>query len=227
MRHITTHTTPATGLRSIADTSWHVRGACYGMDPEEADELFFPRPRDLCAIAEARALCAQCPVRRDCLNHALENKIKEGTWGGLTKAERRPWHDGLPQRMDYDRVIAFFNGRDVHLTTRERQAVVDHAYVRDWRPSRLAVALQISPQHARDLLRQVANKVFDRDRYQGIPRKKRKRAPAPPKTDKPPADGTSVTGRPKSWPDGTSDPGRPVSRPVPASTANASLGKAA
>ncbi|MFB8353053.1 WhiB family transcriptional regulator [Streptomyces niveus] len=214
MRHITTHTTPATGLRSIGDTSWHPRGACYGMDPEEADELFFPRPRDLCAIAEARALCARCPVRLDCLNHALENGIKEGTWGGLTQAERRPWHDGLPQRMDYSRVIAFFNGRDVHLTTRERQAVIDHAYVRGWRPARLAVALQMTPQHARDLLRQVANKVFDRDRYQGIPRKKRKKAPAQPTTDKPPANGRSAASQ-------------PVSRPLQTNTATAPLGKAA
>lgn len=214
MRHITTHTAPATALRSIGDTSWHPRGACYGLDPEEAEELFFPRPRDLCAIAEARSLCGRCPVRRDCLNHALENGIKEGTWGGLTKAERRPWHDGLPQRLDYDRVIAFFNGRDVHLTTRERQAVIDHAYVRGWRPARLAVALQISPQHARDLLRQVANKVFDRDRYQGIPRKKRKKAPAQPTTDKPPSGGKSAAGR-------------PVARPVRTNTANAPLGKAA
>ncbi|TXL83975.1 WhiB family transcriptional regulator [Streptomyces sp. IB2014 016-6] len=214
MRHITTHTTPATGLRSIADTSWHPRGACYGMDPEEADELFFPRPRDLCAIAEARSLCSRCPVRRDCLNHALENGIKEGTWGGLTKAERRPWHDGLPQRMDYSRVIAFFNGRDVHLTNRERQAVIDHAYVRGWRPARLAVALQISPQHARDLLRQVANKVFDRDRYQGIPRKKRKKAPAQPKTDKPPGSGKSAAGQ-------------LVARPLQTKASDTPLGKAA
>lgn len=214
MRHITTHTTPATALRSIGDTSWHPRGACYGMDPEEAEELFFPRPRDLCAIAEAKSLCGRCPVRRDCLNHALENGIKEGTWGGLTKAERRPWHDGLPHRLDYSRVIAFFNGRDVHLTARERQAVVDHAYLRGWRPERLAVALQISRPHARDLLRQVANKVFDRDRYQGIPRKKRKKAPAPPKQDKPSADGKSAAGR-------------PVARPVRTNTANAPLGKAA
>nr|WP_272482195.1 WhiB family transcriptional regulator [Streptomyces niveus] len=227
LRHITTHTTPATGLRSIGDTSWHLRGACYGMDPEEADELFFPLPRDLCAIAEARSLCARCPVRRDCLNHALENGIKEGTWGGLTKAERRPWHDGLPHRMDYSRVVAFFNGRDVHLTSRERQAVVDHAYVRGWRPARLAVALQISPQHARDLLRQVANKVFDRDRYQGIPRKKRKKAPAQPKPDKPPSGNKTAPGRSGPRPDGTSAPGRPVSRPVQTNTANAPLGKAA
>lgn len=218
LRHITAHTTPATGLRSIADTSWHIHGACYGMDPDEADELFFPVPRDHWATAEAKELCALCPVRRDCLNYALENGIKQGTWGGLTEAERRPWEKGLPQRMDYSRVIAFFNGRDVHLTSGEREVVVDHAYVRGWRPSRLATALQISPRHARDLLRQVANKVFDRDLTLGVPPNpyKNKKKKPPTETDPPPP---NRPGRP-----GTK---QPQSRPAAPNTANAPIGKAA
>ncbi|MFI8308832.1 WhiB family transcriptional regulator [Streptomyces sp. NPDC085927] len=175
MRRITTHNVPATGLRSIGDTSWQPRGVCHGMNPEDADAAFFPLPRDYEAIAEAKELCGLCPVRRDCLNYALENVLKEGVWGGLTEAERRPWHDRLSQRLDYSRVIAFFNGRDVHLTGTERQVVIDHAYVRGWRPDRLATALQISHQHARDLLRQAANKVFDRDRTLGVPKRKSKK----------------------------------------------------
>ncbi|MET9558436.1 WhiB family transcriptional regulator [Streptomyces sp. NPDC006645] len=63
LRHLTTHPLPATGLRWVADTSWHLRGACHVMDPEEADELFFPLPRDVCAIVEAKSLCARCAVR--------------------------------------------------------------------------------------------------------------------------------------------------------------------
>ncbi|MGH1554238.1 hypothetical protein ACRAWF_26725 [Streptomyces sp. L7] len=108
---------------------------------------------------------------------ALQNVLKEGVWGGLTEAERRPLHDGLHKRLDYRRVIAFFQGRDVHLTEAERQVVIDHAYVRGWRPARLAAALQISHKHARDLLRQAANKVFDRDRTlrRTRPMKKRKK----------------------------------------------------
>ncbi|MGA5065377.1 WhiB family transcriptional regulator [Streptomyces exfoliatus] len=213
MRHITTHAAPATGLRGIADTSWHTHGACHGMDVEDADAVFFPLPRDHEAIAEAKELCGWCPVSSDCLNYALENVLKEGIWGGLTEAERRPWHDGLPQRLDYRRVIAFFQGRDVHLTEAERQVVIDHAYVRGWRPARLAAGLQISPKHARDLLRQAANKVLDRDRRQGVPRPKKKRKKAVP------AAGGPVSTRP-----GTR---QPVSRPAASTVTPASFGKAA
>lgn len=213
MRHITTHDAPATGLRGIADTSWHTRGACHGMDVEDADAVFFPLPRDHEAIAEAKELCGWCPVRSDCLNYALENVLKEGIWGGLTEAERRPWHDGLPQRLDYRRVIAFFQGRDVHLTEAERQVVVDHAYVRGWRPDLLAAGLQISPKHARDLLRQAANKVLDRDRRQGVPRPKKKRQKTAP-----------ASGRPVSTKPGTR---QRVSRQAASTATPASFGKAA
>ncbi|MCM2579720.1 WhiB family transcriptional regulator [Streptomyces meridianus] len=212
MRNITTDDAPTTGLRGIGDISWHTRGVCHGMDPEDADATFFPLPRDHEAIADAKELCAVCPVRRDCLNYALENVLKEGIWGGLTEAERRPWHDGLPQRLDYSRVIAFFNGRDVHLTETERQVVIDHAYVRGWRPDRLAGALQVSHKHARDLLRQAANKVFDRDRTLGMPRHKRARQPTP------------ATGRPSTTNPSTE---QPASTPTTSPSARAPFGKVA
>ncbi|MEU6245699.1 WhiB family transcriptional regulator [Streptomyces sp. NPDC047024] len=213
MRHITTHDAPVTGLRGIGDTSWQSRGVCHGMDPEDADATFFPLPRDHEAIADAKELCGPCPVRRDCLNYALENDLKEGTWGGLTQAERRPWHDGLRHRLDYQRVRAFFQGRDVHLTEAERQLVIDHAYVTGWRPNRLASALRISPKHARDLLRQAANKVFDRDRNHGVARPARKRKKTAPAAAQPapPAPGTR----------------KATSRPVAQLPAHAPVGKAA
>ncbi|MFC8708927.1 MULTISPECIES: WhiB family transcriptional regulator [unclassified Streptomyces] len=185
MRHITTHDAPATGLRGIADTSWHTRGACHGMDVEDAEAVFFPGPRDHEEIAEAKELCGWCPVRRDCLDFALDNGLKNGVWGGLTEAERRPLHDGLPRRLDYRRVIATFQGRDVHLSDAERQVVIDHAYVRGWQPDQLATALQISPKHARDLLRRSANAVLDRDRTYGVPRPKKPRKKAAPASAKP------------------------------------------
>ncbi|MFG3323825.1 WhiB family transcriptional regulator [Streptomyces sp. NPDC048171] len=213
MRHITTHDAPATGLRGIGDTSWHTRGACHGMDVEDADAVFFPGPRDHEEIAEAKELCGWCPVRRECLDFALENVLKEGVWGGLTEAERRPLHDNLHRRMDYRRVTAFFQGRDVHLTEAERQAAIDHAYVRGWQPDRLAAALQISHKHARDLLRQAANKVFDRDRNFGVPRSRKKR---------------KKTSKPKGTPaPATPDTQKPTGRPAASTPAHAPLGKAA
>ncbi|MCA1222289.1 WhiB family transcriptional regulator [Streptomyces sp. 8L] len=210
MRYITTHDAPATGLRGIADTSWHTRAACHGMDVEDAEAVFFPLPRDHEDIAEAKELCGWCPVRCECLNYALENSLKDGIWGGLTEAERRPWHDGLPQRLDYRRVSAFFQGRDVHLTEAERKVVIDHAYVRGWRPDRLANALDIGPKHARDLLRQAANRIFDRDRRYGVPRPKKKRTKAVAAKDSPPSGSR-----------------QPVSHPVASTPARAPFGKAA
>ncbi|MFF8481933.1 WhiB family transcriptional regulator [Streptomyces antibioticus] len=212
MRHITTHEAPATGLRGIADTSWQARGACHGMDVEDA-AVFFPLPRDHEAIAEAKKLCGWCPVRSECLDFALENVLKEGIWGGLTEAERRPWHDGLPHRLDYRRVIAFFQGRDVHLSEAERQVVIDHAYVRGWQPDRLAVALRISPKHARDRLRKAANKVFDRDRTHDVPHLKRMRKNTSP----------AVGSRALTAP-GTQ---QPIVRPAALAAAHAPLGRAA
>lgn len=68
--------------------------ACVGHDPE----LFFPLGDDgphgvvesgaLAQLAEARAVCATCPVREACLDIALR-RGEVGVWGGTTSAERR------------------------------------------------------------------------------------------------------------------------------------------
>lgn len=169
MRYITTHDAPATGLRGIADHSWHSRGLCYGMDPADADELFFPRPRDIEAIAEAKQICGRCPVRHICLDAALDAETKDGIWGGVTEAERKPWHDKIDKRLEYARVHAVFRGRDVHLSTAERAAVARHAFTRGWSAERLSQLLRVEYDWARDLLRQAHNEIADRDRYWDAP----------------------------------------------------------
>lgn len=79
---------------------WQVRAACRTMDPE----LFFPERGE--TQAEAKAVCATCPVRRDCLKYAIDNCERHGIWGGLSERERRkirrvsprkpqePWNKG-------------------------------------------------------------------------------------------------------------------------------------
>ncbi|MEV1011776.1 WhiB family transcriptional regulator [Streptomyces sp. NPDC049881] len=168
MRYITTNDAPRTLLRGIADISWHARARCRGMDPADADELFFHAPRAHAAISEAKATCHSCPVRRECLGYALDNEIRDGLWGGLTERERRPWHAGINHRLDYARIRAVFAGRDVHLSDRERDVVISHAYVRGWSPQRLAHVLRLDFEWARDLLRRAANAIADRDRYAGL-----------------------------------------------------------
>ena len=41
------------------------------------------------AQRRVRVLCDDCPVRRECLAEALDDKIEWGVWGGMTERERR------------------------------------------------------------------------------------------------------------------------------------------
>ena len=66
-----------------SDVTWRHRGACNGLDPS----IFFPESED--ESDEAKAICAECPVRIACLEHALTLREKDGVWGGTTEKERR------------------------------------------------------------------------------------------------------------------------------------------
>ncbi|MER5443470.1 WhiB family transcriptional regulator [Streptomyces sp. NPDC002790] len=167
MRNITANTTPTPTIRGIADHSWQARGLCHNMPAADIDELFFHAARNRAAIDEAKSICGRCPVKKACFDYALDNEIRHGMWGGLTEAERRPWHRKVAKRLDYARVKAAFAGRDVHLSDAEREAVTRHAYVRGWSPERLAHTLRLDLDWARDLMRNAAHAVADRDRYWG------------------------------------------------------------
>jgi WhiB family transcriptional regulator, redox-sensing transcriptional regulator len=70
------------------DRGWRDRAACLGVDPE----LFFPvgDPESgpvVAQVAEAKAVCARCPVVGECLSFALV-EISEGVAGGLSAQER-------------------------------------------------------------------------------------------------------------------------------------------
>ncbi len=75
--------------------TWWESGLCRGADPA----LFFP-PEDSRRVKQdleeaAKALCARCPVRRTCLNHALTVPEQFGVWGGTTEIERRQLQTAL------------------------------------------------------------------------------------------------------------------------------------
>ena len=63
--------------------AWSLYASCDTADPD----LFFPGPR--ADTSYARSVCRACPVRRQCLDYALESKQKFGIWGGMTEAQRR------------------------------------------------------------------------------------------------------------------------------------------
>jgi WhiB family redox-sensing transcriptional regulator len=66
-------------------TPWRKQAACRGLDVE----VFYPATEDEADAAEAKAVCAECPVRQLCLEHALAHREREGVWGGTTERERR------------------------------------------------------------------------------------------------------------------------------------------
>ena len=46
-------------------------------------------PSDGAGVELARKICADCPVKEPCLEHALEQRIDHGVWGGCSERERR------------------------------------------------------------------------------------------------------------------------------------------
>ena len=72
--------------------AWQVKAACRG---PQASSVFFPpasvERKDQKEEREERAkvICATCPVRRPCLDYALQIREPHGIWGGLNEVERR------------------------------------------------------------------------------------------------------------------------------------------
>lgn len=68
---------------------WQRIAACRGMD----SSMFFHPPKERDAAREnraarAKAVCRQCPVIAECLDHALRVREPYGVWGGRTEDER-------------------------------------------------------------------------------------------------------------------------------------------
>jgi len=70
------------------DDHWTRYAACRGHDPELFYPVSFAGPA-LDDIGRAKAICASCTVRTDCLSWALRAGEPDGVWGGTTPEERR------------------------------------------------------------------------------------------------------------------------------------------
>lgn len=79
----------------FAREPWRAQAACEGAGPD----LFFPPDADERLVATttwspepAQAVCAVCPVRRECLEWAVATRQPDGVWGGADPSEmRRLW----------------------------------------------------------------------------------------------------------------------------------------
>jgi WhiB family redox-sensing transcriptional regulator len=79
--------------------SWHERARCQGSDPE----MFFDHRKG--AERRAKAVCADCPVRLECLTASLSFRAEFGVWGGLSGPERRALLRSRPAHTDWKALV--------------------------------------------------------------------------------------------------------------------------
>lgn len=68
-------------LPHAADAGWFDQAACKGADVD----LWFNEK----TYRQARRICQACPVRRPCLEYAIDNGETHGMWGGLSWRQRK------------------------------------------------------------------------------------------------------------------------------------------
>lgn len=69
-------------ITALTSWNWRTAARCRAAD---AEELFVRGAEQ----RQARGFCGVCPVRTECLAHALDERVEFGIWGGMTERERR------------------------------------------------------------------------------------------------------------------------------------------
>lgn len=72
--------------------SWQHKALCSQTDPE----AFFPEKGG--STRDAKRVCAQCEVREQCLQWAIDHDERFGIWGGMSERERRKYKKELKER---------------------------------------------------------------------------------------------------------------------------------
>ena len=67
----------------LEERPWAAYAACREANPD----LFFSAHEE--ETAAAIRICRGCPVSDECLDWALEMRVRYGIWGGATERERR------------------------------------------------------------------------------------------------------------------------------------------
>jgi WhiB family transcriptional regulator, redox-sensing transcriptional regulator len=73
----------------VRQEHWRSLAACRSADPDLFFRISSSGP-SIAQVAQAKAICAGCQVRRECLAFALRTHQVHGVWGGLSEQERYP-----------------------------------------------------------------------------------------------------------------------------------------
>lgn len=74
--------------------AWQQRALC----AQVGGDLWHPERGG--STKEAKGICADCPVRLECKQYALDNDERYGIWGGLSERERRRLKTASTQPTD-------------------------------------------------------------------------------------------------------------------------------
>lgn len=91
-------TQPTRPIEVVDESAWRDKAECLHLPVD----LFFPEKGDCNTVdtaRQAKQVCAQCPVRVQCLEYALEHEQSYGVFGGMTVRERakeRKKREALP-----------------------------------------------------------------------------------------------------------------------------------
>lgn len=97
---VTREPSPLEALADLAPPAWVAEALC----GEVGGDLWFPDKdgsgdSGQSHASGAKATCLACPVRVECLQHAIETNEPHGIWGGLTPNERRSFKKGQPLKV--------------------------------------------------------------------------------------------------------------------------------
>lgn len=89
-------------FRPSSRDDWTRQAAC--ADPDSV--LMFPDESDTEAVDEAKAVCEGCPVRKICLDAAMDRGERFGVWGGMSADERWSIHRQAVRKAARERSAA-------------------------------------------------------------------------------------------------------------------------
>lgn len=104
--------------------AWQERAICATNDTTILNIFFHDDEDEVDYTEEAKRICSNCPVRRDCLQFALDNEERFGVWGGADETTRR-WalsidQYGKPIQRVRDMKCPYCDGTDISTIARRK-----------------------------------------------------------------------------------------------------------